>query len=199
MFRSRPCPNVACEFGSDDDYRTVRQGYVVIAGDVQYRMLSLRCCMQTACRQSGLRSRRAFTMLETLVVIIVVGILMAVSYPKMHNQLVHQRIARAASAAQNSLETAFAIAARNRRPIRISWSSSAMQLDVTDRAGTTYYRRTGLGQSPYGLLSSNVTFSQSPVEVYPNGLANSALTITFNVQGDSTHVVMSRAGMVKLQ
>ena len=155
--------------------------------------------MQTACRQSGLRVRRAFTMLEVLVVIVIAGILMAISFPKLHNLMVHQRMARAASAAQSSLESAFAIAGRNRRPIRISWSSSAMQLDVTDRAGTTYYRRTGLGQSPYGLTASNVTFSQSPIEVYPNGLANSPLTITFNLGTDSTHVVMSRAGMVKIQ
>jgi hypothetical protein len=100
---------------------------------------------------------------------------------------------------ENSLESAFAIAARNRRPIRITWSSTTMQLAVTDRAGTVFYRRTGLGQDPYGLTSSNVTFSKSPIEIYPNGLANSPLTITLTRDNVKKKVVMSRGGMVQIE
>jgi prepilin-type N-terminal cleavage/methylation domain-containing protein len=155
--------------------------------------------MQTACRQSRLRARRAFTILELIVVLVVAGVIMAIALPKVHYLMVQQRISRASTAVENSLESAFAIASRNRRPIRITWSSTTMQLAVTDRAGTVFYSRTGLGQDPYGLTSSNVTFSQSPIEIYPNGLANSPLTITLTRDNVTKKVVMSRGGMVQIK
>ncbi len=155
--------------------------------------------MQTACRKSGLRARRGFTILELIIVIVVAGVVMTIGFPKVHDLMVQQRVSRASTAVQNTLEAAFAIAGRNRRPIRISWDSSKMQLAVTDRAGTVFYRRTGLGQDPYGLTSSDVTFSASPIEVFPNGLANDSLTITLSTGGVTKKVGMSRGGMVYIK
>ena len=162
-------------------------------------MLFLGFRMQTACRKTGLRVRRGFTILELMIVIVVAGILMTVGFPKIHDIMVQQRVLRASTAVQNSLEAAFAIAGRNRRPIRISWNSSTMQLAVTDRNGTVFYRRTGLGQDPYGLTSGNVTVSHSPIEVYPNGLANLPDTITLSTGSVTKHVIMSRGGMVQIK
>ena len=155
--------------------------------------------MQTACRKFRLRARRGFTILELIIVIVVAGVMMTVGFPKVHNIMVQQRVARASAAVQNTLEAAFAIAGRNRRPIRITWSSSTMQLAITDRAGTVFYRRTGLGQDPYGLKSTDVTVWQTPVEVYPNGLANSSDTITFSTGGVTKKLVMTRGGMVYIK
>ena len=88
------------------------------------------------------------------------------------------------------------IAQRNRRPVRISWDASKLQLNVTDRAGTTTYRRTTLG-SAYGLKASNVTFSVSPLEIFPNGLAASSLVIALSANGFVDTVFVSRAGLVR--
>jgi prepilin-type N-terminal cleavage/methylation domain-containing protein len=144
--------------------------------------------------------RRApgFTLLEVLVALIIVGIVSALSAGKFHAIGVQQKVARAAQSAQNDLEFAFTLAARNRQPVRISWNSSKMQMAVTDRAGTTYFRRTPLGKD-YGFSASNVTFSQSPIEVYPNGLANSTLTISITLESSSRTITMSRGGMVRIQ
>ena len=83
------------------------------------------------------RARAGFSMVELILVLTIVGITFAISVGRIHDMMIQQRIARAATAVQNDLEGAFALASRNRRPIRISWNSATMQLDVTDRAGTT--------------------------------------------------------------
>jgi type II secretory pathway pseudopilin PulG len=137
-------------------------------------------------------------MIEIVVVLVIVGITSAMSAGRIHELIIQQRIARAATAVQNSLEAAFAIAGRNRHPVRIAWDSVAKQLGVTDRAGTTAYRHTGLGPDPYGLSANSVSFSRSPVEVYPNGLANDTLTITLTAPNLIKRIHMTRSGLVQI-
>lgn len=148
--------------------------------------------------QSGLRNRRGFTLLEVLVVLMIMGVVGALSAGRIHAIIVQQRVSRAANSLQTDLQSAFGIASRNRQPIRISWNSTKMQLDVTDRAGATFYRRTPLGND-YGFASSNVSVSASPVEVYPNGYASDTLTIVLSSDGNTKRVHMYRTGMVVLQ
>lgn len=145
------------------------------------------------------RQPSGFTMLEMLIALMLVGIVSMLSAGRIHKIMVQQRVARAATSVQTDLEAAFAIAARNRQPIRIAWNSGKMQMQVTDRAGTVYYRRTPLGKEAYGLTSSGVTFSTNPLEVYPNGLAANTLTIVLSNEGSSRTIRMSRGGMVRIQ
>lgn len=144
-------------------------------------------------------ARTGFTILELLTVMVVVGLISTISAGRIRDLMVQQRLARAATVIQTNAEAAFAIAVRNRRPIRISWNSSAMQMDVTDRAGTTLYRKVGLGQDPYGLSSGTVTFSRSPLEVYPNGLANDTLLITLSSNSVKKKIYITRAGLVQFK
>jgi prepilin-type N-terminal cleavage/methylation domain-containing protein len=148
-------------------------------------------------RAPGLTRRAGFTLLELLVVMVIVGVISTVSVGKIHDVMIQQRVYRAASVVQTNVEAAWSIAARNSRPIRIAWDATNLQLDVTDRAGTTVYRRAGLGTNPYGLASGSVTFSRSPVEVYPNGLANDTLLITMSMSGVTKKIWVSRAGQVQ--
>ncbi len=145
------------------------------------------------------RRRSGFTVLETMVVVVILGITSSITVGKIYQMMVWNRIQRAATAVQSDLESAFAISVRNHVPIRISWNSSTMQMAVTDRAGTTAFRHTNLGMGAYGLRSSDVSFSASPVEVYPDGLANNSLTITISHTNISKHVSMTRTGMVVIQ
>lgn len=144
------------------------------------------------------RYRRGFTLLELLTVVVIAGVVMAASSGRVHAVIVQQRVARAASAIQNDVEGAFAIAGRNRRPVRISWDASKLQMDVTDRAGTIAYRKLNLG-AVYGLSAANVTFSPSAIEVYSNGLAGNTLTITLSVENVTKTVRTSRTGLVKTE
>jgi prepilin-type N-terminal cleavage/methylation domain-containing protein len=145
------------------------------------------------------RRRTGFSLLELLIVLMIVGIVSALSAGRIHAIIVQQRVSRAATSLQSDLEAAFAIANRNRRPIRIAWSTASMQMQVTDRSGSIFYRRTPLGRDAYGFTTSNVTFSRSPIEVFPTGLANDTLTITLAAEGNTRKIRMTRAGMVRTQ
>ena len=90
------------------------------------------------------RSRSGFTLLETVVVLVIVGITSSITVGKIYQLMLVTRIQRAATSVRNDMEGAFALAVRNRRPMRISWNSSTQQMTVTDRAGTTVFRRTNL-------------------------------------------------------
>jgi len=138
-------------------------------------------------------------MLEVMVALVIVGVTSSITVGKIHLLMIQTRIQRAATSVQNDLEAAFALAGRNRRPIRISWNSSTQQMAVTDRAGTTAFRHTNLDMGSYGLRPKDVSFSRSPVEVYPDGLANDTLTITIRRSGNIKLIRMSRAGLVLIQ
>lgn len=129
---------------------------------------------------------------------IMVGIVSALSAGRIHSLMVQQRVARAATSLQSDLEAAFALAVRNRAPVRIAWNSTKRQMGVTDRAGTTFYRRTPLG-TDYGLSASGVAFSKSPLEIYPNGLAEDTLKIVLTIETSTRSIRVSRAGMVRVQ
>jgi prepilin-type N-terminal cleavage/methylation domain-containing protein len=143
----------------------------------------------------SLRARRGFTILELLVVMMIALLVGGLSLGRIHNLMNQQRMSRAVASVRTNVELAFAMAVRNRKPVRITWDATNLQLDVTDRAGTTVFRRAGLGQT-YGLPSGSVTFSPSVLEVYPNGLANGSLVVTFSSNSQVRSVSVSRAGLV---
>ncbi len=134
-----------------------------------------------------------------MVVLVIIGVTSSITLGKLSQLMVTTRIQRAASSVQNDMEAAFALAVRNRRPIRITWNSATQQMAVTDRAGTTVFRRANLSLGAYGLRSSDVSFSASPIEVYPDGFASDTLNITISRSNITKHVRMSRAGMVRIQ
>ena len=138
-------------------------------------------------------------MLEVMVALVIVGVTSSITVGKIHLLMIQTRIQRAATSVQNDLEAAFALAGRNRRPIRISWNSSTQQMAVTDRAGTTAFRHTNLGIGSFGLRSRDVIFSRSSIEVYPDGLASDTLAILLRRSGYYKYVRMSRAGLVLIQ
>jgi prepilin-type N-terminal cleavage/methylation domain-containing protein len=148
------------------------------------------------------RFRTGVTLMEIMTVLAIAGIMAAMSAGRISAYITSQRVLRAATAFQNDMETAFAIAARNRRPIRLAWNATSMQFQITDRTGTTVFRRSNLKEG-YNLLSGEVVVSASPVEVFPGGLASSALQVTITaVRGTNTYtktVNMTRAGLVTIQ
>ena len=156
----------------------------------------------TLTNPSRLRARAGFSILEMLVVVILVGIVMSVAGVRVTGMMTQQRVIRAASTIQTDMEMAYAIAGRNRVPMKIVFSTNAAAIlvRVTDRDGATEYKRTDLKQ--LGLANGSVTASSNEVTVFPNGFASDTLSIQVSVTHNGvTHkrrVRMSRAGMVKV-
>ena len=156
----------------------------------------------TLTKSSSLRARPGFSLMEMLVVVILVGIIMSVAGVRVSAMMTQQRVIRAASTIQTSMELAYAVAGRARTPTAIVFSTSAsgILVRVTSRDGATEYRRTDLKQM--GLSNGDVTASSAAVTVFPNGFASDTLSIqvlvTRNGQTYKRRVRMSRAGMVKV-
>jgi prepilin-type N-terminal cleavage/methylation domain-containing protein len=156
----------------------------------------------TLTRKSRLRARKGFSLMEMLVVVILVGIIMSVAGLRVSGMMTQQKVIRAASTIQTQMETAFALAGRNREPMKITFASSASAITVktTNRDGTTTFGTTDLKQ--LGLSDGNVTASASEITVFPNGFASDTLSIKVLVtRGGATYqriVRMSRAGLVKV-
>ena len=150
----------------------------------------------------GPRARPGFSILEMLVVVILVGIIMSLAGMRVSGMMTQQRVIRAASTIQGNMELAYAVASRNRAPIKLLYTTTGgvIVLRVTDRAGTTEYGRTDFRQ--LGLVSGNVTASSADVTVFPNGFASDTLSFTISVTKNGVtntrRVRMSRAGMVKV-
>jgi hypothetical protein len=130
-----------------------------------------------------------------MVVVVIGGMMAKISMGRIHDLMSHQRVMHAATAMQNDLEAAFQIAARNRRPVQLVWDATAQQFSVKDRSGASY-RKINLGRQAYGFAPGEVTVSQTPLEIYPNGMAASPLVITLTSNGYTKNLRMSRAGLV---
>ena len=141
-----------------------------------------------------------FSLVEILVALTLVGIALALSLPRVRRLTNQTNVQRAAQALQVEVQQAFALAGRNRAPVTIRWDAGTMQLRITDLAGTTIYRRLGVGVGGgYGLTSSEVAMTPSTLTVFPNGLAADTLVIGVARSGYTRRLWVSRSGIVRLQ
>jgi prepilin-type N-terminal cleavage/methylation domain-containing protein len=140
-----------------------------------------------------------FSIVELLVVVTVIGIAAGFSIPKINRMQNESKVQRAVRALQQDVQQAYAIAGRNRSPVRLTWHSASMQLQLTNIGGTAVYRRTGLGQGSYGFSSSEVAVVPNSLVIFPTGLAGDSLVITITRNSYSKRVRVSKSGMVRLQ
>jgi hypothetical protein len=130
------------------------------------------------------------------IIVLVSGVTMA----KTGNIITQNKVQRAAQKFQTDVQQAFAIAGRNRKPVMLRWSSSALELQVTNRAQTTVYRRSGVGaQAGLGLTAADVTVYPTALTVFPNGLAADTMYIKLTKNGYTKILRVSRAGIVRRQ
>jgi type II secretion system protein H len=163
------------------------------------KMLYMRPSHATA-HTSGMRrgrSRAGFSMLEMLVVLIIIGLLVAISVPRMERVVRHERVNRAAQVLVADLQNGFAMAGRQRAPVRLTFTSSTKTYVFSDRAtGTVFQTRVMDKQSEYAL--SSLTPSSTSIDVLPNGIGSSSFTVTLALGDYSRMVTASSAGFVRL-
>ena len=142
----------------------------------------------------------AFTLIETLMVMSMLGVIALLSMGRISEYIRERNVAAASSIVRNDLQQAFAIAARNRRPVRVSFADTALR--ITNRENSITYVRRGLGVGGgLNLDPADVTFCASTctdatVDVFPNGWASDSLTVTIRKGSYIRGVHMSRSGLV---
>ena len=144
-------------------------------------------------------SPRGFTIFELLVVVAILGILATMTGPAMSRIVRHNRVNRAATVIASDLQNAFAVAARQREPVRIQADANSRSYQFVDRkTGNILRIRTFYGDTSEYRLTSLV-FNPTTLDVFPNGVSSSAVTIDL-ANGDYTkQITASTAGFVRVK
>jgi len=138
-----------------------------------------------------------FSMLEMLIVIIIIGVLVAISVPKIARAIRHERVNRAAQVVVQDLQNGFAMAGRQRAPVRLTFTAATQTYEFTDRAsGTVLQTRVMSTGSEYSLTS--LSASPVTVDVFPNGIGSTGFTVTVANGDYSRTITASSAGFVRM-
>lgn len=142
------------------------------------------------------RSRRAFSLLELLMVVTISGILIAVTANQFGRQLGRDRVVRAATAVQGMLVEASQLAVRRRTPVRITLANSALR--VTERSTGTVLRQRRFDPAS-DMQATLVLAPTTGITIFPNGRADTSLTVTLTGSTGRATVVRTATGVVRRQ
>lgn len=149
------------------------------------------------------RPGAGFTMIEVVLVLAMVSAIAAISIRSVGDTIHRDRVGKAAAIVSTDLEQTFALAGRQRTPMRLLFDTAKMTFAVTDRADTTLKYRTRqflVGDLALDFISVNHT----TLDVFPSGLSADTLSIVLGIysknnQSYSRTVRMTRGGLVRVK
>lgn len=142
------------------------------------------------------RRRSGFSMIEMVLVLIVVGLLVRITVVKTSRIMRHERVNRAAQVLVQDLQNGFAMAGRQRAPVRLTFTPSTKTYVFTDRlTGTVYLTRVMDNRTEWQL--STMTASSTTVDILPNGIGSTAFTVDVGLGDYTKRVTASSAGFIR--
>ena len=143
------------------------------------------------------RDRRGFTLTESLIVVVVLGTMLSIGLPRANQGIRQRRVIAASNALNADIPNAFSVAARQRKPVSLSYDATSGEVRVTDRAtGTIYARRALRSTSEFSLES--VTMTPASVQIFPNGVSSSAFTIRLTNGSFVRQLNVGRTGLSRV-
>jgi hypothetical protein len=126
-----------------------------------------------------------------------IAILTTLMVPKIGRIMQATRINREIAIVVQDLEQAFTIAARYRKPMRLSCTCGTQTYTIADRTGGTVRLSRKLGaDADLGTLT--LTFSTTPVDIFPSGVATAPDTVRITSGTSTRAVVLTTAGQVRI-
>jgi prepilin-type N-terminal cleavage/methylation domain-containing protein len=148
-------------------------------------------------RQSAGTDRQGFTMIELALTLTLIAIMTAMMVPKIGRIMQATRINREIAIVVQDLEQAFTIAARHRKPMRLSCTCGTQTYTIADRSSGTVRLSRRLGaDADLGTLT--LTFSASPVDIFPSGVATAPDTVRITSGTSTRAVVLTTSGQVRI-
>lgn len=149
------------------------------------------------CAHRGLRGTAGFTLFEAVMVLVIVATVVGALTPSVVRQLSQARVNRAATVMAAEFLQAQTLAGRQRRPIVVAFDVVNRIVFVNDPATSTTVSLRRLGDDSDFRLTS-LTASTGSVLILPNGMANTAVTVTVGSAGYTRQVRLTRAGQVRI-
>jgi len=144
-----------------------------------------------------LSSRAGFTVIEMLIVVVILGIAATFATPAVSRFIRHDRVNRAATIVVADLQNVFAVAGRQRAPVRLTADNTNRTYTITDRKTGTVIRTRDFGStSEYSLTA--LVLNPTTIDVFPSGVSSAALTATITNGDYSRTVTASTAGFVRI-
>lgn len=144
------------------------------------------------------RLRAGFSMIEILAVVLIFGVLVTVAMPKVQGVMRTSRVNAAAAVVASDLAHAYTLAARSRRPVRLTCAAGGAGYTVADRDNPAAVMVARNVRSDKDVKVETRTCSAVTVDFFPNGLASSAFDVTLSSGDQARLVTMSRAGKVRI-
>ena len=136
-------------------------------------------------------------MVEMMIVVVILGTMFAIAFPRMGKSTRQRRVIAAANALNADVPVAFSLAARQRKPVEVSYDASSGEIRVTDVATDSIYIRRPLRSSSEYLLDA-VTMNPATVTIYPNGVSSSAFTIRLANGDFARQLSVARTGFSRV-
>jgi len=142
--------------------------------------------------------RRGFSIIELIAVVSIIGILAMMAGPAMSRIVRHQRTNRAATVIAADLQNAFAVAARQRQPVRIQADAATRSYQFIDRKTNAVLRiRTFYGDtSEYRL--TKLVFTPATIDVFPSGISSAAIVVDLANGDYAKKISASTAGFIRV-
>jgi type II secretory pathway pseudopilin PulG len=145
----------------------------------------------------GKSSEHGFTMLELALTLCVIGIMTAMMVPKIGRVVQATRLNREIAIVAADLEQVFTLAARYRKPMRLSCTCGTQTYTLADRTGGTVRLSRRLGaDADLGTLT--LTFSATPIDIFPSGVSTAPDTVRITSGISTRAVVLTTAGQVRI-
>jgi type II secretory pathway pseudopilin PulG len=148
-------------------------------------------------------NRSGFTMIELALTFTVIAIMAAMMIPKFGRSMQATRVRRQTAIVAADFEQAFTLAARLRKPMRLTCDCANQTYTVADRTGGTVRLSRRLGaDADLGTLT--LAFNTTPgndqtIDIFPSGVSDEQLTATITSGASTRTITVSSAGHVRIQ
>jgi prepilin-type N-terminal cleavage/methylation domain-containing protein len=146
---------------------------------------------------ASFRKRNGVTMVESMIVMVVLGTMFSFALPRMNDGVRQRRVIAAANALNADMPVAFSLAARQRKPVIVSYDAASGEVRVSDRATDMVYVRRALRSTSEYMLD-NVTISPASIQIFPNGVSSSAFTVRLENGKYVRQLFVGRTGFTRV-